>query len=101
MVNRLAVAGNNSRFKQPEAKPAGFWAGYWHGSIALITLVVSLFNKDVSMYETCNNGAWYNLGFLLGASSALGGKVNVKVNKPETQTPAEPETPQPPTESED
>ena len=82
MVNKWAVAGNNSRFKQPEAKPAGFWAGVWHGNIAPITFVVSLFNKDVSIYETHNNGAWYNLGFLLGVSSAFGSHVNVKVDKP-------------------
>jgi hypothetical protein len=94
MVNKWAVAGNNSRFKQPEAKPAGFWAGVWHGNIAAITFVVSLFNKDVSIYETHNNGAWYNLGFLLGVSSLF----NVKVDKSDK---SEEEMPQPEIEPED
>ncbi len=79
MVNKLAVAGKNSRFKQPEAEPAGFWAGFWHGNIAPLTFVTSLFNKDVSIYETHNNGAWYNFGFLLGISSVLGPKVSFRV----------------------
>jgi len=81
MVNKWAVAGENSRFKQPEAKPAGFWAGFWHGNIAAITFVVSLFNKGVSIYETHNNGGWYNFGFLLGVSAMSGGGVKVNVDK--------------------
>ena len=92
MVNKWAVAGKNSRFKQPEAKPAGFWAGVWHGNIAAITFVVSLFNKDVGIYETHNNGAWYNFGFLLGVSSLFGGHVNVKVNKPDESEEEAPES---------
>jgi len=91
MVNKLAVAGPNSRFQQPDAPPAGFWAGYWHGAIMPITFVISLFNPGVRIYETHNNGAWYDFGFFLGASALLsrGGKVNV--NKPE-QKEAEPDT---------
>jgi len=81
MVNKWAVAGENSRFKQPEAKPAGFWAGFWHGNIAGITFVVSLFNKGVSIYETHNNGGWYNFGFLLGVSSLFGSNIKVNVDK--------------------
>ena len=83
MINKWAVAGENSRFKQPEAKSAGFWAGFWHGNIAAITFVVSLFNKGVSIYETHNNGGWYNFGFLLGVSSLFGSNVKVNVDKPE------------------
>jgi len=73
MTNKLAVAGPNSVFKAPDAKAAGFWAGFWHGLIAPITLVISLFNKDVRIYETNNTGAGYDVGFILGASSSLGG----------------------------
>ncbi|GEM_PF-867814 len=90
-VNKLAVAGENSRFKELEAKPSRFWAGFWHGNIAAITFVVSLFNKGVSIYETRNNGAWYNLGFLLGVYSLFSGDVNVKVAKSKGETP-QPET---------
>ena len=79
MVNKLAVAGPDSKFKLPDASPAGFWAGYWHGMIAPITFFVSLFKPGVRIYETHNNGAWYDLGFILGASSSLGGGSRVNV----------------------
>lgn len=52
---------------------AGFWLGLWHGSIALFTFVISLFNKNVSMYEVVNNGGWYNFGFLVGMMVFWGG----------------------------
>jgi hypothetical protein len=61
------LAGTNA------VKPAGFWLGLWHGIIAPVTFVISLFNKDVQMYEVHNMGGWYNLGFLLGMSIILGG----------------------------
>ena len=51
---------------------AGFWAGLWHGLICPFTFVISLFNHGVRMYEVHNNGTWYDLGFLIGASSSLG-----------------------------
>jgi hypothetical protein len=50
-------------------KPAGFWYGLWHGSIAPITFVVSLFNENMNIYETNNNGGWYNFGYLLGVGA--------------------------------
>ena len=81
MVNKLAVAGPDSRFKLPDAEPAGFWAGYWHGMICPITFLISLFRSGVRIYETNNNGRWYDLGFLLGASAALGG-TRINVHKP-------------------
>lgn len=52
---------------------AGFWLGLWHGIIAPITFVVSLFSDNVNVYEIHNNGNWYNLGFVLGAGVLLGG----------------------------
>jgi hypothetical protein len=52
---------------------AGFWLGLWHGLIAPISLLVSLFNQSVSMYEVRNNGGWYNFGFMLGLSGVAGG----------------------------
>ena len=85
MVNKLAVAGPNSKFKMPDAGPAGFWAGFWHGMTMPITFVVSLFKPGVGIYETNNNGGWYNFGFILGASSSLGGGVKVNVNRPGKQ----------------
>ena len=52
---------------------AGFWRGLWHGAIAPVTLVVSLFSHHVRMYEVHNNGGWYDFGFLCGVIMALGG----------------------------
>lgn len=52
---------------------AGFWLGLWHGIIAPITFVVSLFSDTVNVYEGHNNGNWYNFGFVLGAGVLLGG----------------------------
>jgi len=59
MVDSLSVAGSNSKYNEPGAKPAGFWGGLWHGIIAPITFLVSLFVSGVSIYETNNNGRWY------------------------------------------
>ena len=72
MANILAVAGSNSKYNQPNAKPAGFLAGFWHGLICFITFVVSLFDDGVRMYETKNNGKPYEFGFLLGVIIAFG-----------------------------
>jgi hypothetical protein len=52
---------------------AGFWLGLWHGIIAPITFLVSLFNDGVNVYEVHNNGGWYNFGFVLGAVFLVGG----------------------------
>jgi hypothetical protein len=52
---------------------SGFWRGLWNGIIAPVTLVISLFKPDVTMYEVHNNGGWYNFGFLLGVMIIFGG----------------------------
>ena len=69
------VPGPNTLAKSPdeEGKVAGFWWGLWHGIIAPITFIISLFNQNVHMYEVHNSGAWYNLGYLLGMVIILGG----------------------------
>jgi hypothetical protein len=72
MANSLSVAGSNSKYKEPGADPAGFWGGLWHGIIAPITFIVSLFVDGVSIYETKNNGRWYELGFMLGIGAYAG-----------------------------
>jgi hypothetical protein len=51
---------------------AGFWLGLWHGFIAPVTFVISIFRPDVNLYEVHNNGIWYNLGFAIGASILFG-----------------------------
>jgi hypothetical protein len=84
MVNRFAVAGPNSKYREPDAEPAGFWTGVWHGMIMPITFFVSLFNEGVGIYETHNAGRAYDFGFVLGASMAFGSTpkhVHVRVGK--------------------
>jgi hypothetical protein len=43
-----------------------WWSGMLHGYFALPSFVVSWFNHDVTIYQSPNNGFWYNLWFLLG-----------------------------------
>ena len=57
---------------EPDARP-GFWLGLWHGIILPVTFVISLFTDNVSVYDVVNRGNWYDFGFVLGASIALGG----------------------------
>jgi hypothetical protein len=57
----------------PDGTVAGFWLGLWHGLIAPVTFVVSLFNSDVGIYEVHNNGGWYNFGFVFGLGALVGG----------------------------
>jgi len=73
MANACAVAGPNSKYKLAGCEPAGFWAGLWHGLIAPITFIVSLFNPNVRIYETNNCGGWYDFGFLVGLAGTCGG----------------------------
>ena len=65
--------GPNELVGTNAGKAAGFWLGLWQGIIAPVTFIISLFNKNVQMYEVHNTGGWYNLGFLLGMSIILGG----------------------------
>jgi hypothetical protein len=56
-----------------EGQTAGFWLGLWHGIIAPISFIVSLFNHGVNLYEAHNSGGWYNFGYVLGLSIIFGG----------------------------
>ena len=69
------AAGPNELVDSPnrEGNVAGFWLGLWHGIIAPVTFIISLFSDNVHMYETHNNGNWYNFGYLLGLAIILGG----------------------------
>ena len=73
MANRFLVGGPNSKYAQPEAEPARFWVGLWHGVISPIILIASVFTPDVRIYEKNNRGILYDLGFLLGAMLIFGG----------------------------
>jgi hypothetical protein len=55
------------------AKPYGFFAGLWHGFIAIWSFIGSLFSNNIAVYAVNNTGAWYDLGFLLGIGAFAGG----------------------------
>lgn len=65
-VSGCAAGGNDAVVPRPDG--AGFWLGVWHGMIAPITFVISLFDDRVGMYAVHNSGHLYDLGFLLGLS---------------------------------
>ena len=59
-----------------DANPAGFLWGIWHGFIVWVTFFMGLFTGGAyNIYESVNTGWTYNLGFLIGAGSALGGSI--------------------------
>jgi hypothetical protein len=58
-----------------KGKVSGFWKGIWHGLIAPITFIISIFSESVRFYEVHNSGFWYNLGFVLGAGLFLNGGI--------------------------
>jgi hypothetical protein len=74
------LAGPDSRWNDtpmPRDPPkAGFFAGLWHGLIAVITLILGIFT-DFKVYEIHNSGWFYDLGFLIGVGAFSHGGVNV------------------------
>lgn len=87
LVLALFLAGcaaGNERFS---IKPAGFLVGLWHGAIALVTFVISLFKDNVHMYETRNAGEGYDAGFLLGALIVWGGIFRSRCTHPRRKDP--------------
>lgn len=60
--------GTNSAVKE-----AGFFSGIWHGWIAPISLIGSIFNSNLSIYEVHNNGFLYNIGYYMAVISGFGG----------------------------
>ena len=71
------TAGPNPMAKKAddEGKVAGFWKGLWHGFIAPVTFIISLFSSKVTFYEVHNSGGWYNFGFVLAAGLFLSGGI--------------------------
>ena len=67
--------GVNPEVGTPDAERviAGFWLGLWHGVIAPVTFVISLFIEDINIYEVHNSGNWYDFGFMLGIGALAGG----------------------------
>ncbi|MCA9707812.1 MAG: hypothetical protein KDK70_18315 [Myxococcales bacterium] len=65
-----ACAAGNPRFTPEE--PAGFFMGLWHGAIAVVTLVIGIFDDTIGVYERNNGGGWYDFGFILALTSVWG-----------------------------
>jgi len=68
----LLLAGCAADHEMYQEKPAGFWAGLWHGLIVIVTFFISLFTDRVTIYEVNNSGNGYHLGFVLGILLSLG-----------------------------
>ena len=77
LVLSSCAPGPNSVEKTPDAdgRTAGFFLGLWHGFISPVTFIVSVFTRNVRLYEVHNNGTWYNFGFVLGAGLFLSGGI--------------------------
>ncbi len=54
-------------------RPAGFFKGIWHGWIAPISLVLSIFDKSIRIYEIYNKGFWYDFAYYAAIISGFGG----------------------------
>ena len=57
----------------PETAPPGFLLAFWHGLVAPVAFLVSLFDADVRIYAFPNAGRWYDFGFMLGIGGFSGG----------------------------
>ncbi len=58
-----------------QGRTAGFFFGLWHGFISPVTFIISVFSRNVRLYEVHNSGTWYNFGFVLGAGLFLSGGI--------------------------
>lgn len=59
--------------KNTTDNPAGFLWGVWHGWVAPISLILSLFRDNIRIYEIANTGFWYDFGFYISIISGFGG----------------------------
>jgi len=64
LVLSLSGCADHVTFTQATTvAPVGFWYGLWHGLIAPISWIISLFSDNVAIYAIYNNGGWYDFGF--------------------------------------
>lgn len=52
---------------------AGFFWGIWHGWMAPISLIFSIFNRSIRIYEVNNSGLGYDFGYYMAIISGFGG----------------------------
>ena len=74
-LGMLLVLASCTATQRPDAPgdAPGFLLGLWHGFIAPIAFIVSIFAKHVRIYAFPNAGWWYDFGFMLGISGFTGG----------------------------
>jgi len=65
-----ACIPGNERF---DGNEAGFLWGIWHGWLAPISLIISIFKSNINIYEINNTGFWYDFGFYMGILGGFGG----------------------------
>ena len=90
MLLTACVPGDGTNSAQ---QPAGFFSGVWHGWIAPITLVLSLFNRHINIYEVYNIGFWYDFGFYMALSALAAWRCPERAGGSATAT-TEPQTEQ-------
>ncbi|NQT58802.1 MAG: hypothetical protein HQ557_07455 [Bacteroidetes bacterium] len=61
---------------------AGFFLGIWHGWIAPVSLIASIFNKNITIFEYNNTGFWYGFGFYIAILGGFGGLSLVRKKRP-------------------
>ena len=66
----IDLPGPNPVVNTPDARGrvAGIALGIWHGIVSPVSLIVSIFNPNVQMYDVHNDGGQYNFGFLVGVA---------------------------------
>lgn len=70
VVVAAGCAAGNPRFTVDA--PAGFWMGLWHGAIAVVTLIIGIFDDTIGVYERTNSGGWYDFGFIVAVTTVWG-----------------------------
>ncbi|MDC7224684.1 MAG: hypothetical protein PQJ60_13145 [Spirochaetales bacterium] len=58
--------------KATVSHPANFLWGIWHGWVAPFSLLFSIIQKNITIYEVYNTGFWYDLGFYMGILGGFG-----------------------------
>jgi hypothetical protein len=54
-------------------RPAGFFSGIWHGWMAPLSLIISIFKDHIAIYEPINTGFWYDFGYYAAILGGFGG----------------------------
>lgn len=52
---------------------AGFLWGIWHGWLAPLSLIISIFDRNIRIYEVFNSGFWYDFGYYMAIIAGFGG----------------------------